>query len=228
MAILALWGMAIVFVLLAAASFTTRTELQITRNELAAAQVRAAAEGGAQLGLARLLARRAKGAVIFDGTPQFWQDGPVRVAIAIADEAGKIDLNQAPPALLAGLFAAVGQTKETAFLLACRVAVRRGGAVPDCPEPPDAAALRPAAFAAPEELAALPGFGDRLYAKWRTTSPSRAAPARSIRWWRRAACCWRCRAPRPSWSIAGSPRARPRRRWRPRAASSSSCRISRS
>ncbi len=163
MAILALWGMAIVFALLAAASFTTRTELQITRNELAAARVRAAAEGGAQIGLARLLARRAKGAAVFDGTPQPWQDGPVRVAIAIADEAGKIDLNQAPPALLAGLFAAVGQTKETSFLLACRVAVRRGGAVPDCPEPPDAASLRPAVFAAPEELAALPGFGDRLY-----------------------------------------------------------------
>src|ERR1700722_16812534 len=106
-AILALWVMAIVFALLAAASFTTRTELQITRNELAAARVRAAAEGGTQLGLARLLARRAKGAVIFDGTPQPWQDGPVRVAVAIADEAGKIDLNQAPPALLAGLFTAV-------------------------------------------------------------------------------------------------------------------------
>lgn len=164
-AIVALWAMAIVFVLLAAASFTTRTELQITRNELAASRARQAAEAGTQLGLARLLARRARGIAIFDGTPEIWQDGPERVAIAIADEAGKIDLNQAPPGLLAGLFAAVGQARETALLLACRVVEKRGGAAPDCPEPRSAAPERIAAFAAPEELAALPGFGDRLYAQ---------------------------------------------------------------
>ena len=164
-AIIALWGLAIVFVLLAAASFTTRTELQITRNELAAIRAREAAEAGTQLGLAHLLARLARGTVLFDGTPEVWQDGTVRVAIAIADEAGKIDLNQAPPGLLAGLFMAVGQPKETAFLLACRVVAKRGGAVPDCPEPPAGAAEPPSAFAAPEELAALPGFGDRLYAQ---------------------------------------------------------------
>lgn len=164
-AIVALWGLAIVFVLLAAASFTTRTELQITRNELAAIRARQAAEAGTQLGLARLLARRAGGTAIFDGTPETWQDGTVRVVIAIADEAGKIDLNQAPPELLAGLFTAVGQAKETAFLLACRVVAKRGGTAPNCPEPSAAAPEPQSAFAAPEELAALPGFGDRLYAQ---------------------------------------------------------------
>lgn len=162
-AILALWGLAIVFVLLAAASFTTRAELQITRNELAAARVRAAAEAGTQLGLAHLLARRARGTAIFDGTPEPWQDGDIRVAITLADEAGRIDLNQAPAPLLAGLFVAVGQAKETAFLLACRIVERRGGQPPDCPAPPASAPLHPAIFAAPEELAQLPGFGDRLY-----------------------------------------------------------------
>jgi general secretion pathway protein K len=164
-AIVALWSMAIVFALLAAASFTTRTELQITRNELAAGRVRAAAEAGTQLGLARLLARRAKGTVIFDGRPEIWQDGPVRVVLGIADEAGKIDLNQAPSPLLAGLFAAVGETKEMAFLLACRVVERRGGTVPDCPVPPAMESMRASLFAAPEELATLPGFGDRRYAR---------------------------------------------------------------
>jgi general secretion pathway protein K len=164
-AILALWGLAIVFVLLAAASFTTRSELQIARNELAAVRAHAAAEAGTQLGLAHLLARRARGTTLFDGTPEIWQDGPVRVVIAIADEAGKIDLNQAPPEFIAGLFVAVGQAKETAFLIACRVVARRGGAAPDCPEPRSAGPEPQSAFAAPEELAALPGVGDRLYAQ---------------------------------------------------------------
>jgi general secretion pathway protein K len=161
--ILVLWGMVIVFALLAAAGFTARTETQIARNAVASARVRQAAEGGTQLGLARLLARRAAGRTLFDGKPETWQDGAVTVSIAIQDEAGKIDLNQAPPELLEGLFAAAGRPDGEALLLACRIVERRGG--PPCLAPvgDDPTARRAAQFAAPEELAALPGMGDRLY-----------------------------------------------------------------
>jgi general secretion pathway protein K len=135
----------------------------IARNAIAGARVRAAAEGGTQLGLARLLARRAAGTAIFDGKPETWQDGGVRVAIVIADEAGKIDLNQAPLELLSGLMEAAGRPDAEAFLLACRILDRRGSPAPDCPEPQGDAPRTAALFAAPEELAALPGFDDRLY-----------------------------------------------------------------
>ncbi|HXQ51650.1 MAG TPA: hypothetical protein VN802_11195 [Stellaceae bacterium] len=162
--ILVLWGVAIMFVLLAAAGFTTRTQMTIARNEVAAVRARQAAEAGTQLGLARLLARRAAGRGIFDGAPEIWQDGAARVVIAIQDEAGKIDLNQAPLALLAGLIAATGRKQEEALLLACVIIERRGGSAPACPEPADSPE-RGAPFAAPEELAGLPGFGDRLYAR---------------------------------------------------------------
>ena len=162
--ILVLWGMAIVFVLLAAAGFTTRTELMIARNEIAAAQARHEAEAGTQLGLARLLARRARGAALFDGSLETWRDGGITVTIAIQDEAGKIDINAAPLALLTGLFVAVGRTPDEAFLLACRIAEHRGGGDPACPAASDTEVVpRGLAFAVPEELAALPGLDDRLY-----------------------------------------------------------------
>lgn len=162
-AILALWTMAIVAVLLAAAGATTRSEALIARNMIAASRVRHAAEAGTQLGLERLLRRRGSGDNAFDGKPEYWQDGSIRVAISIVDEAGKIDLNLAPVELLAGLFLSVGQPRETAFFLACDIADWRGETGPGCPEPFDAAPQERHRFAAPEQLAQVPGITEPLY-----------------------------------------------------------------
>ena len=160
-AVLVLWGAALIFILLAAANFTSRTEIAVARNAIAAARARHAAEGGTQLGLERLLARRAQGTMIFDGRKEPWQDTAAKLAISIQDEAGKIDINQAAQPFLAGLFTAVGRKPEEARLLSCRILERRGSASPACPAGPLGTSTL---FAAPEELAALPGFGDRLYA----------------------------------------------------------------
>ncbi len=161
--ILVLWGLVIVMALLSAAAVTSQTEIRIARNASTAARVRAAAEGGTQLGLAHLLARRAAGTALFDGTPETWHDGAVSVTIAIRDEAGKIDLNQAPPELLEGLFEAVGRPREEATLIACRIVERRGGEPCFTPAGDDATSRHSALFAAPEQLASLPGVGDRVY-----------------------------------------------------------------
>jgi general secretion pathway protein K len=158
--ILALWGVALIFMLIAPVAFATRGELQIARNALAESRARLAAEAGTQLGLLRLLRRHASG-TSFDGTPALWQQGSTRVAIAIADEAGKIDLNLAPLELLVGLFKAVGVPREAAELLACNVLDHRGDNGTGCPEPDVPHAGR--RFAVPEELAELPGIDDRLY-----------------------------------------------------------------
>lgn len=162
-AILALWAMAIVAVLLAATGATTRSEALIARNMTAASRARHAAEAGTQLGLERLLRRHAAGGAWFDGTPERWQDGSIRVDIATEDEAGKIDLNLAPVELLGGLFQAVGQPREAALLLACAVADWRGEIGPGCPEPFEAAPQLHHRFSEPEELAQLPGFDEPLY-----------------------------------------------------------------
>jgi general secretion pathway protein K len=162
-AILALWGVAIIAVLLAAATFTTRTEVRIAENAIGGSRARLAAEAGTQLGLLRLLRRRGEGTRVFDGTAEIWQDGSTRVAVSIIDEAGKVDLNNAPLPLLAGLFAAVGRPREAALLLACNVLERRGQSDGVCPEPGEDSPRTSRLFVVPEELAQLPGFDDALY-----------------------------------------------------------------
>ena len=160
-ALLALWGVALIFMLIAPVAFATRGELWIARNALAESRARHAAEAGAQLGLLRLLRRHAAGAAYFDGTPEAWQQGSTRVAIAIADEAGKLDLNLAPLEMLAGLFGAAGAPHGAAALLACNVLDRRGDSGAGCPQSDAPHAAR--RFTMPEELAEIPGMDDRLY-----------------------------------------------------------------
>lgn len=160
-AILALWGIALICMLIAPVAFATRGEVQIAHNALAESRARLAAEAGTQLGLQRLLRRHDAGTRTFDGTPENWAQGSTRVAIAIADEAGKIDLNVAPLELLAGLFAAAGEPREAAALIACNVLDRRGDTAADCPQPD--VAHTPRRFAVLEELAEVPGIGGRLY-----------------------------------------------------------------
>jgi general secretion pathway protein K len=57
-----------------------------------------------------------------DGTVYAWQFANRRVHISIKDEASKIDLNTAPEALLAALFAAVGVNRGKAQSLAAAIA----------------------------------------------------------------------------------------------------------
>jgi general secretion pathway protein K len=163
--ILVIWGIALVFILMAAVNYTSRADALIARATIDVSQARHAAEAGTQIGLARLLQHRLDGTIKFDGTPVAWALDGARVDIAIFDEAGKIDLNQAPFAVLAGLLTATGQPADAAALLACRIIDRRGGTEPDCPPESfgDAGERQIPLFTAPEELALLPGFNDAIY-----------------------------------------------------------------
>jgi general secretion pathway protein K len=160
-ALLALWGVALICILIAPVAFATRGEVQIAHNTLAESRARLAAEAGTQLGLQRLLRRREAGTTAFDGTPEAWAQGSTRVTVAIADEAGKVDLNLAPVDLLTGLFEAVGEPREAAALIACNVLYQRGDYGSDCPQPDvDHVGRR---FTVTEELAEVPGVGGTLY-----------------------------------------------------------------
>jgi general secretion pathway protein K len=160
-ALLVLWGVALIFILLAPVAFTTDAELRMTENTLALARARHAAEAGTQLGLVRLLRRHDDAGAAFDGRAEAWRDGSVAVTIAIVDEAGKIDVNVAPLELIAGLFIAAGRSPEESALLACGVLERRGDAGAGCPEPGAVPVAR--RFGVPEELAQVPGIGAALY-----------------------------------------------------------------
>ena len=164
--ILALWTLAIIALLLAGASFATRAELRMTRNAVAASEARQAAEAGVELGIARLLRRRDDGVAVFDGTPEVWRDGTSQVRIAIIDEAGKIDLNEAPLLLLQGLLVAVGRPSEDALSLACNIVDWRGGGDARCPQLFAPRERQPAyrhRFTVTEQMAQLPGFDEALY-----------------------------------------------------------------
>ena len=140
-------GLALVAVLwvlmllsLVAASFmaTTRTEVNLTRNQIENARAEALADAGVYRALLGLLAARGKletgddvGRVLGQGSPiqaspadepglseawrtegtiYAWAFGGAAVRMALQDEAGKIDLNGAADELLRGLFLAVEWT----------------------------------------------------------------------------------------------------------------------
>ena len=160
--ILALWSVAIVALLLAAATAATRSEVRAARNAIGESQARLAAVAGTQLGLARLLRGRVDETHVFDGTPEIWRDGAVPVEIAIIDEAGKVDLNEAPLALLTGLLVAVGQQRNQAERLACGILEWRGARAPACSTPSERRLFN-RSFAAIEQLVEIPGFGETIY-----------------------------------------------------------------
>src|SRR5947208_16485697 len=78
-AILALWGVALISILLAAATFTTRTEVRIAENAIGGSRARLAAEAGTQLGLMRLLRRRTEAVAVVAATGACWEAAPITV-----------------------------------------------------------------------------------------------------------------------------------------------------
>lgn len=105
-------GLALAAAAAGAILLTARAEISETRLHLEAARARAIADAGVAIAAARLLAEeeppRAFTARLDD----------VEIAIAIEDEAGKVDVNEAPPALLEAAFRAAGLEPSEAARLA--------------------------------------------------------------------------------------------------------------
>lgn len=137
-----LWVVVLLVLVAAATARALRDETRLARNLLAAAQARAAAQAGAELALFHLGTPQARLRWAADGTPRELRVGEAAVRVVVEDESGKVDLNQAAPALLEGLLGAEA---------AAQVVQRR---------------LR-APFVEVAELAALPGVAPALYARVR-------------------------------------------------------------
>jgi general secretion pathway protein K len=162
--VVVVWGLALVATAVAAIGFTTRSETLATRNAFEEARARLAAEAGVQLGLHRLLAAGSRRVELAAADPERLKFAGSSIAIAIADEEGKIDLNEAPLDLLLGLVAeGASNAPVEALPLACRIFGHRGWLDPRCGRV--GAGWATGAFGAVEELRDVAGVDPKLYAR---------------------------------------------------------------
>jgi general secretion pathway protein K len=119
-----LWVITLLSVIAAALSFETHVNAQIARNGLDSATARAAADAGIERAILDLLNayRTNNGTFHADGTVYYWPFAESVVHISIRDEFSKVNLNQAPEALLAALFTSVGIDQAKAQSLADAIA----------------------------------------------------------------------------------------------------------
>ena len=122
-----LWGLGLLAAISLSLLWNGNMSYSLVRNGLEVATSNATADAAVNRAVVALFDPRPEQRWRPDGERHGFEFEGTSIKVSIQDELGKIDLNQAPPALLAGLFAAVGQSKETAYLLTCRVVLRRGG-----------------------------------------------------------------------------------------------------
>jgi general secretion pathway protein K len=120
-----LWILALLSTIAASIAWETRTDARIARNMADNAAARSAADAGIQRAILDLAASptpptQAK-KFQADGKTFSWPFADGTVYLTIQDEASKIDLNQAPEALLVALFGSNGVDADKAKALAAAI-----------------------------------------------------------------------------------------------------------
>lgn len=113
-----LWVMALLVVVAATVTANSRTDVEMARNLVDAAKARLAAESAVRLVILDLLIGGEEVEDYGAGAVTRREVLGLPVAVAVFDEAGRIDLNAAPRSLLEGLVAAAGVDpgRETAVV----------------------------------------------------------------------------------------------------------------
>ncbi len=109
-----LWLLVLLSLVALNLSAGSRTELQLASNARQAASARHVAEAGVNWGVWSLLQANTSGWLADGSVRSLELDGLV-VEVALFDEQGKIDLNEADPQLLVGLFESVGLDERSAL-----------------------------------------------------------------------------------------------------------------
>ena len=120
-----LWTLVLLSIIAAALSLDTRTSTRVARNMVDSAAARAAADAGIQRAVLDLVSfPNANDTRKFraDGTNYAWRFAGCLVRLSVQDERSKIDLNQAPEALLAALIELNGVDRGKAQSLADAIA----------------------------------------------------------------------------------------------------------
>lgn len=114
--IVVLWMLALLSVIAGSLVFTTRTELVIAGNVVSMAQAEAAADAGVYKAISELLSPRPNDPLSWKANSLVhpWEFGGARLAVMIADEGGKVNLNSADPQLLKSLFVSRGVDESAA------------------------------------------------------------------------------------------------------------------
>jgi general secretion pathway protein K len=106
--LIVLWLVALLGTIAGSYLYMVRTETGVVGNLLAVAQARAAAEAGVHLAAFRLLSAEREHRWRTDGSVYRVPFADAQLRIALSQEAGRIDLNGARPALLDGMLASAG------------------------------------------------------------------------------------------------------------------------
>jgi general secretion pathway protein K len=122
-----LWTLLLLSIIAAALIVETRSSTRIALNMTEGAALRAAADAGIQRAILELADARSGSALDTvklrrDGTVYAWPFANRTVNFSIQGELGKVNLNQAPQALLVSLFALVGVDPGKARSIADAVA----------------------------------------------------------------------------------------------------------
>jgi general secretion pathway protein K len=119
-----LWTLALLSLIAASLSWETLSVARVTRNMADRAAASAAADGGIRRAILDVTAILGADTKKFrtDGTVYIWHFANNTVRISVQDELGKVNLNQAPEAILAALFGSVGVDPGKAQSLADAIA----------------------------------------------------------------------------------------------------------
>ncbi|HXV22657.1 MAG TPA: hypothetical protein VED46_00190 [Alphaproteobacteria bacterium] len=166
--VMVIWVLALLSLMAASLLAEARVELRRAVNLRERAVAEALAEAGIHIAIARLLGER--GGLY----PQRWSEtlASGSVTLTLMDERGKIDLNEAEPALLAGLFESKGlPSRATKALAAAIVDFRDPDRTPaidgaeDPDYPPGSGGAKDSRFETIDELLQVKGMTPVLYAE---------------------------------------------------------------
>lgn len=118
----ALWTLSLLSLMAVGLMMVSRTDRLLSRNALAAVRADLAADAGIARAIAAIAARNPNDPWPIDGTARTLEIDGFQVQVAIQDELGRIDINQASEALLNNLFIALGVPRQTATALADAIA----------------------------------------------------------------------------------------------------------
>jgi general secretion pathway protein K len=175
--LLVIWVLALLALIAAGVAADTSSETVIARNRLDIASARDAADSGVMLAILGLLDPDPTKTLPADGRITTFHIGNNIVAVSIADEGGKIDLNAAPNDLIAGLADELGIDAANRDALLAGIAARRdsftkvaGAAVVALPimggiGDADPGGLGLQAFADTSEILSLPGLAQDAAAR---------------------------------------------------------------
>ena len=123
--VLVIWVTALLAVLAASVAADSRSEAVIARNRLDLAQARALADAGITFAILGLVDANPETRWRADARPASLRYGDANLTIVIQDEGGKIDLNEAPLELIAGLLDEFGVDGEERTAITSGISDRR-------------------------------------------------------------------------------------------------------